>query len=271
MYENYWQLETKPFENTSDPRFYFPSDVHQGAMLKLRYAVENRRGSALLCGTTGLGKTLLVQTLAGDLSSEFSPMVHLVFPDMPPDQLLAYLAGSLTGESIASMPSVQQSVRRLERSLQENDELGCHAVVIIDEAHLLRESSLETVRLLMNFNQDLRSLMTLVLVGQPPLLPVLDRMPDLDSRLGVKCLLRPLTPPETAGYVAHRMEAAGASRPLFDEGALQAIHRHSGGVPRQINRLCDLALLIGFADEQEVLGAAQIEATAGELTTAAAA
>ena len=71
MYEEYWGVETKPFENTSDPRFYFASEGHQGAMLKLRYAVENRRGSALLSGATGLGKTMLAQQLAGLLPDEF--------------------------------------------------------------------------------------------------------------------------------------------------------------------------------------------------------
>ena len=92
MYEPYWQLETKPFENTSDARFYYPSESHQGALLKLRYALQNQRAAALLCGPAGLGKTLLVRTLARQLPETFRPFVHLVFPQLPPDQLLAYLA-----------------------------------------------------------------------------------------------------------------------------------------------------------------------------------
>ena len=47
MYETYWQLEQKPFENCADPRFYYPGESPQAALLKLRYAVENRRGGAL--------------------------------------------------------------------------------------------------------------------------------------------------------------------------------------------------------------------------------
>jgi len=267
MYESYWQLETKPFEDTSDARFYYPSEVHQGALLKLRYAIENRRGAALLTGATGLGKTLLVQALAAQLPSEFSPLVHLVFPDMPSDQLLAYLAGSLTGEATATMPSVQQSVRRLERALEENAEMGGHAVVVIDEAHLLRDTTLETVRLLLNFHKDLAPSMTLLLVGQPSLLPTLDRMLDLNGRMSVKCLLRPFTTEETMGYVSHRVSAAGADKPIFDSKALEAIHYYSQGVCRTINRICDLALLIGFAEEQSEIKAEQIEAVSEELIT----
>jgi general secretion pathway protein A len=270
MYEAYWQLESKPFENTSDTRFYFPCEAHQGALLKLRYAVENRRGAALLTGGSGLGKSLLVQTLARQLEREFTPLVHLVFPDMPPPQLLAYLADELAGTRSATAPTIAQSVRSIERTLAAAAEEGRHPVLVIDEAHLLRDGpALDTLRLLTNFQFGARAAMTLLLVGQPALLPALDRMADLDERMGVKCLLRAFTRDETIGYVNHRLASAAARRLIFQDDALQAVHDFSHGVPRRINRLCDLALLIGFAEEQPSLGAAQIEAVAEELATVA--
>ena len=132
MYENYWQLEAKPFENTADARFYYPAETHQGALLKLRYAVENRRVAALLAGAAGLGKSLIVQTLLRQLDESYSPHVHVVFPQMPPDQLLAYLAESLSGtEHIGGAASIERSVRSIERSLAENAEKGRHAVIEI--------------------------------------------------------------------------------------------------------------------------------------------
>ncbi len=103
MYEAYWQLHAKPFENTSDTRFYYPAETHQGALLKLRYAVENRRSGALLTGGSGLGKSLVVQSLLRQLGDMFTPRVHVVFPQMPADQLLAYLAESLTGDAPSSL------------------------------------------------------------------------------------------------------------------------------------------------------------------------
>lgn len=268
MYESYWQVDSKPFENSADARFYYPCDAHQGALLKLRYAIENRRGGALLAGAGGLGKTLLVQTLSEQLSEENSPLVHLVFPQMPPDQLVTYLADELDAASAprGESSSVEQSVRRLQIALQDNAQAGRHAVVVIDEAHLLEETgALETMRLLLNFQHQAEPMMTLLLVGQPALLPALDRMPQLDDRLAAKCLLRPFTPNETIGYVEHRLIAAGAQRQIFDNSALDVLHQLSHGNPRQINRLCDLALLIGFAEEQTLLGADQIEAVADEL------
>src|SRR3954451_8356227 len=92
MYETYWRLSSNPFENGADQRFYYPSEVQQGALLKLRYAVESRRGAALLTGAASSGKTLLVNALRKQLPDIFPPFVHLVFPQMTSREMLAYLA-----------------------------------------------------------------------------------------------------------------------------------------------------------------------------------
>lgn len=267
MYESYWQLNSKPFENSTDVDLYYPAETHQGAMLKLRYAVENRRAAALLCGGPGLGKSLIVQTLLRQLDDNFSPQVHLVFPQMPSDQLLAYLADSLSRANyIGPTPPIEQSIRSIERSLKENAQQGKHAVVVIDEAQDLDGSdTLETIRLLLNFEHESVPSMTVLLAGQPSILPILDRMPELDERLAVKCLIRRLSLEETISYVHHRLQAVGSQREIFDATALESIHHLTLGVPRRINRLCDLALLIGFAEERTSIGREQIEAVSEEL------
>jgi type II secretory pathway predicted ATPase ExeA len=270
MYEAYWQLDAKPFECTSDVRFYYPGESHQAALLKLRYAIENKREAALLAGPAGTGKTLLIAALTRLLPPHCQPLVHLVFPQMPPDQLVAYITNELTGETSAQPESIERNIRRLQHVLRENVAAKRQAVLVVDEAHLLRDTSaLETLRLLLNLQVDGAPAMTMVLVGQTVLLPALDRQPELDERLGVKCLLRRFELEETMAYVSHRLSAAGAKRPIFDTTALEAVHHLSHGVARQINRLCDLALLIGYADERPGLFAAQIEAVADELVTIA--
>jgi type II secretory pathway predicted ATPase ExeA len=267
MYESYWQMATKPFENNSDMRFYYPAETHQGALLKLRYAVENRRGAALLCGSAGLGKSLIVRALLQQLDAVYSPHVHMVFPQMPADQLLGYLAESLANDGpVDQVPSIGHSVRVIEQVLEENVAAGKHAVVVIDEAQDLDDAdTLETVRLLLNFEFQGQSPLTVLLVGQPSLLPVLDRTAELDERLAVKCLLRCLSLEETISYVHHRLQAAGARQEIFQPDALEAVHYLAHGVPRRINRLCDLALLIGFAEERESIDQEKIEAIAEEL------
>ncbi len=271
MYESYWQLDEKPFENCADPRFYYPGESPQAALLKLRYAVENRRGGALLTGASGTGKTMIAAMLRRTLGEIHSPFVHLVFPQMSTAELLAYLADELEGSPIgAAYGGVQKSIQRIEHFLGENAGKDRHAVIVIDEAHLITHpDTWEAIRLLMNFEVGSRPAMSLVLSGQTGLLPMLDRMPQLDERLGVKCLMRPFTIEETAAYAAHRLKTAGARRTIIDNDAYPTLHELTGGIARQINRLCDLALLIGFAEERKTLTAEHFESVCQELVTIA--
>jgi type II secretory pathway predicted ATPase ExeA len=295
MYEAYWQLDRRPFENVSDVRCYYPGESHQGAMLKLRYAVENRRGAALLCGASGSGKTVLVDQLRRHLAKRYRPFVHLVFPQMPTESLLAYLADSLAAPitSAAKPPAVatvasavpaikpaeadriashgiDDTVWRIQQFLMLNAQQDQHAVVAIDEAHLLDDTrTWEALRLLLNFEANSQPTLTLLLVGQPGLLPQIDRMPAMEERLGVKCLLRPFTVDETAAYVNFRLQAAGAKRTIFEPASMETLHELTHGLARQINRLCDLALLVGFAEERQTIGSEQLEAVALELVTVA--
>ncbi len=267
MYESYWQLKQRPFDNQADPRFYYPSESHQAALLKLRYAIENRRGGALLAGESGAGKTLVANMLREMLSEEFSPLVHVVFPQMSCPELMGYLADELEGcDTTATHTGVPQSVRRIKRFLADNTAAGRHAVLIVDEAHLLDGAdTFESLRMLLNFESTGQPGLTLVLTGQTGILPTLERMPQFEERLGVKCLIRSFTERETAAYVAHRLQVAGATRQIIEPDAYPTLHALTHGIARRINRLCDLTLLIGFAEERRIITATQFEAVCQEL------
>jgi len=279
MYESYWQLQKKPFECGTETASYYPSEGHQAALLKLRYAIESRSGGALLAGGSGAGKTLLVRLLAERLPPQFSPFVHLVFPQMSTAELLSYLAGELGADEMGGSATARltaasvrftldESIQRIARRLAANVAAGKHAVLVVDEAHLLEgQKTFEALRLLMNFETGSRPGLTLLLVGQTGLLPIVERLPQLDERLGVKCLLGALTVEETMSYVQHRLTLAGATRPIFTPPAVEAIHRLARGWPRRINRLCDLALLIGFAEDRKTISDAEIEAVSQELVS----
>lgn len=269
MYEAYWKLNRRPFESGANTRAYYPSEPHQGALLKLRYAIEHDHAAALLTGPPGTGKTLLVRLLGEQLPERFRPLVELLFPQMPAGELLAYLAGGL-GAAAGGPASIAENVAHIEQQLAGRRAKGRHTVLVVDDAQMLESSrTFDTLRLLLNLESDGRPLLTLLLVGQPALLPMLERMPHLDERLGAKCLLRPLTIEETMSYVSHRMTVAGAARMVFEPSALEALYVLTRGVPRRINRLCDLALLVGFAEDQPAISSEHIEAVAKELAVAA--
>ena len=132
---------------------------------------------------------------------------------------------------------------------------GRETVVIIDEAHTIRDSEVfEEVRLLMNFQLETRFLLTLLLLGQPELKALVDDNKQLSQRIAIRCYLNSLAPVETVAYVRHRLSVAGREGPLFTDGALKAVFEHSGGIPRRINQVCDMSLFTGFG-----VGARQVD------------
>jgi general secretion pathway protein A len=269
-HEHYWGLAQSPFQNDADPNFFFRSRSHLAALLKLRYVIDSRQGAALLTGDIGIGKTCLVHCLAHDLPDDCRPVIHLVFPQLTPPEFLAFLAAELgaDAELLNHAPPLDRVLRQLIDQLSLHTKEGRRPVIVVDEAHLIENQRLfQTMQLLLNFRQRPRIEFTLLLVGELPLLSQMHRAAALDSRLAVKSLLSPLTREETSRYVQHRLQTAGAKRFIFDQSALEALHDQSGGVPRKINSLCELALLIGSADRLATVSAREIEAVAGELAS----
>ena len=158
------------------------------------------------------------------------------------------------------------ALRLIERSLIEHTRAGRHPVLIIDDAHLIDDpATLQTLELLLNFQQAPQCVFSLILLGDRLLLSRLARMPRFDERLAVRAMLQSLSTEETARYVRFRLEVAGARNSMFEPHALEEIAQLSGGVPRRINRLADLALLVGYADGRRELTVSDVASVSEEL------
>jgi type II secretory pathway predicted ATPase ExeA len=167
---------------------------------------------------------------------------------MPAAELLAYLADELAAPP-APGPGLAGSIRRLQVVLSAASAKGQRPLLIVDEAHLIDDpSTFETLRLLLNFATSGPPDLSLLLVGGAE---VLLRLPlALADRLAARCLLGPLTEEESAAYILGRLTASGVTEPLFDSESLRALHRAADGLPRRLNRLADLSLLIAYARDQ---------------------
>lgn len=272
MYSQHWKLERRPFENTLEPEFFFPSQTHQAAVLKLRYLIENQKGAGVLVGPTGTGKTFVTRRLIQELGSQIGPWMNFVFPQMTADDLLTDIAIRLGGELATASPNSvlprSAALRIIERSLDEHARAGRHPVLVIDDAHLIDDpATLQTLELLLNFQQPPQRAFSLILLGDRLLLSRLSRLPRFDERLAVRAMLQSLSPEETARYIRFRLEVSGARNAIFDTEALAEIADLSEGIPRRINRLADLALLVGYADGRRELTAADVAAVSDELAT----
>ena len=270
MYTQHWKLSCRPFENRCDSQFYYPAELHQAALLKLHYTIENRRAAALLCGPTGIGKTFLIHELRRQLSEPFRSVTNLVFPALDEREWLAYFVDALDTAAAGTSSGTAQALARFERVLLKHIDAKSHPTIVVDEAQLLEQYGLlEPLRLLLNIAADRtigEAAWTLVLVGQDMTLAHIERYHALDERLAVKCLVGRMRPEETQAYIQHRVRAAhGDAATIFQPDALDAIECLSQGLPRRINRLCDLALMIGYAEETPHISAEIIDSVHADL------
>jgi type II secretory pathway predicted ATPase ExeA len=245
LYEAHFGLSDRPFGETVSPSAYVALPSRDTVLRRVRYGLEHSLGPALVFGPPGTGKTLLARTLARDLGGS---LAHLVFPAMPAPELLALLADEL-GASPDGDASLVGSMRRLRLRLTAAAARGERPLLIVDEAHLIDDpATFETLRLLLNFTTQGPPDLSLLLIGGPEVL--LHLSAGLADRLTARCLLGPLTESESSAYILGRLAAAGATTPLFAPDALAALHRAADGLPRRLNRLADLALLVAYAEGQ---------------------
>lgn len=262
MYLAHYGLAKRPFTKTPDPEFLFPSRQHAEALARLSHALEERE-VAVLTGEVGAGKTTLSRALV-DAFAEACRFSFVVNPALPPAQLLEAIAGGFglpaARRKVELFGAIAEYAARLDRE-------GRFAVVVIDEAQLLAgRAAYDELRLLTNLAADDRPLLGLLLVGQPELRARLGQRGGeaFAQRVGVAYHLGPLDPAETGRYLAHRLAVAGRCAPLFDDGAVAALHRLGGGVPRRLNQLAAGALLEGFAREKALISAEVVEAAAAD-------
>lgn len=257
MYEKHWGLMSPPFQNVPDPNFFFPSTKHREGLARLMYAVKHGKGAALLIGEVGSGKTTLSRAFILQLSEDKYDVGLVTNPSLPPGDLLEEIDLQLG----ISPPTTDKAdlLRSLNHRLLNNVQEGKDTVLIIDEAHIIKDPEVyEELRMLLNFQLNDRFLLTLVLMGQPELKERIAAARQLQQRIAIRYHLTPLDMAETTQYILFRLQKAGCTRPLFDDEALRLLYQESRGLPRVINNLCDLCLLEGYASKSRSVDAALV-------------
>jgi general secretion pathway protein A len=263
MYEEYWGLKEKAFQNTPDPRFLYRSEQHEESLMRLIYTVRERMGAAMLTGVFGCGKTVLGQALLEEISTDRYKVAFVTNPQLEYVELLRAIVRNLKDVPLPFKKdelSADYLLETLNTILLNNMRDGRDTVIIIDEAHVIRDERIfEGLRLLLNFQLRDRFLLTLLLFGQPELLPMIESNKQLEQRIAIKCHIAQLNEKETKEYIMHRLNVAGRNSSIFSDEAIRLIYEHSGGIPRRINRICDLSLLSGFGKNVNVVDKAIVE------------
>ncbi|MDR3088664.1 MAG: AAA family ATPase [Desulfobulbaceae bacterium] len=251
MYREFFGLQSKPFELTSDSRSLFLSETHRQGLATLKYGVVSNSGFLLLTGGVGTGKTTLINALVTELKDSHY-LCLLSNPILEVADFYRYFAAKLglRYDGVKSHFLLMLS-QLLEKCLVTNRKV----LLIIDEAHALPYDLFEEIRFLENVSSEQKNILSIFLVGQPELLGRLaeERLRAVRQRVGIRFHLEPLTSADVLAYINYRLMVAGRDTSLgdlFTDKAVEYIHRATGGVPRVINVVCDNAMLTAYSRGQ---------------------
>jgi len=240
-------LEKEPFSTSPDPDFFYESEEHRTALMRLMVDIRLRRGLSLILGDVGTGKTTLSRKLFHMLKERSDIIFHMILdPTYDSEQLfLESLIRTFKIELNSSSPSILDYKEAIKNYLfQKGVEEGRTVVLLIDEAQKLNPVSLEALRVLLNYETNEYKLLQLVMLSQMELLPKIKPIKNLWDRISLKYVLNPLDERETREMIDFRLKAAGYSSSIefFTDDAVVEIYRFTQGYPRRISMICHNAL-----------------------------
>lgn len=251
MYRSFFHLTRNPFDLSPDPACFVSTPRHDEALATLYYGVRQHKGFIVVTGEVGTGKTLLLRCLLQLLEKSHDIAFSYVFNGrLGAEDFLRYILADLGFDTKDKNKS--DLLLTFTAFLTDRGAKGLTTLLIVDEAHDLSEELLEEIRLLTNIETTKDKLLQVLLIGQPELEAKLDSMGlrQLKQRIALRARLEQLSPSETMTYISQRLEMAGANLqndPIFSPEAVEAVYRHSNGIPRLINTLCENALLSSYA------------------------
>jgi general secretion pathway protein A len=252
MYKAFYNLKRNPFEITPDPSFLFPTRRHNEALAALYYGVRRYKGFVVMTGEVGTGKTLLVRCLLQLLNQSDIAYAYVFNGRLSPLEFLQYVAADFGLTSAGKNKG--ELLLMLSNFVISRHQKRLTTVLVVDEAHHISAEILEEIRLLTNLETTQQKLLQILLVGQPELDEKLDSVDlrQLKQRIAFRSQLQPLDLEETKGYIQRRLQVAGAdpkAPALFPLETISAIHRHTRGIPRLINTVCENALISAYAKQ----------------------
>lgn len=261
LYAGHFGLSERPFTLLPDPSFMFWSAQHKRAFTVLEYGLVTRAPITLVTGEIGSGKTTLLQALLSRTEEQLT--IGLISNAQGGrGELMQWVLNAFGLPIPQGNPDYVKLFQTFVDFIVEEYSAGRRVVVIIDEAQNLSVEGLEEIRMLTNVNSNKDELIQLILVGQPELRDLVSRpdMVQLSQRVAASFHLGPMDEVTTSSYVRHRLKAVNGSGSEFTAEALAVVYAATGGVPRLVNKLCDLSMLYAWGEEIDCVGEKTIQA-----------
>ena len=244
MYEAFFGLKERPFRISPDPRFLFLAPQHQEVLSKCQYMIGNKVGPVYVFGPIGSGKTSIARRIYQEISDGPDYRVAMLFsPNLKSPN--AFLRTIMDEFGVKTERAYDRSLSNFSNFLIQEFEAGRTPVLLIDEAQHLRRNILELIKFLLNYETNTQKLLQILLFGQNELATNIAKYPELQSRMFPSALAA-LSAEDMAEMIAWRFRTAGGRRHPFTPRAVAEIFRYSVGLPREICRICDMALLAAF-------------------------
>lgn len=254
LYTSHFGFRERPFSLSPNPDYLYLSTAHSRAMAVLEYGVVTAAPLTVLTGEVGMGKTTLIQRLLRTITDEVTiGLISNAHRDR--GELLRWVLNAL-GIDLPLGTDYILLFQRFQDFVLEEYSRNRRVVLVVDEAQNLGAEMLEELRLLTNINSGADELLQIILVGQPELREIITQpeMRQFAQRVTVTYHLAPFSRAETAKYIQHRLKLVGGTGNEFSSQAVSSIHAEAEGIPRIINKLCDIALVYAASANAKVVG-----------------
>jgi type II secretory pathway predicted ATPase ExeA len=148
--------------------------------------------------------------------------------------------------------SFQRQMENLEKMMANAYTAQRNVIILLDDAQLMNSEALEVIHRLYNFDYDAK-VVQILSFGQSEMSGLFETNKAVNARVFVRLVLPPLTLSSALQMVLFRLSVAGRNEPLIDDDAFELLYERSQGVPREIIRLCALAIDALLASEETII------------------
>jgi general secretion pathway protein A len=263
MYRAFYGLSRPLFPKDIEPSHMFTYTAFAELAGRLDY-MKKQRGIMLLSGDPGTGKTTAVRNFVSTLNPDHFMPFYLPLSTVAIGDFYRQFNDVLKGERTSTKSLLFKSIQ--DRILHYALQLNKIPVIIIDEAHLLKNENFFELQIITNFKMDSIDPALFILVAQSHLIDRLERtiLESFNQRINLKFQMTSLSPKDVSRYIHHHLQLAGGSVDIFSDNACKAIHNISGGIIRKIGMLVIKTMALGVSCKKNILTEEEVIAASKE-------